>query len=155
MNLLLCLMYRIDLETSSTFLENECYKKCGKTGKSFYLSQVASTVRWLSTTNATDLTSRIVTTSHNPNSQNATEVEPSSLSPAVSGQETKMMNEKNHGNATSSPPQITYSDIKLPSIPSFSEFVNNKNRKDSKASTLKKESSYVVNKKPDKRSRLK
>ncbi|PWA54611.1 DEAD/DEAH box RNA helicase family protein [Artemisia annua] len=67
----------IDPETSSVFFENECYKKYGKTGKSFYLSKVASTVRWLSTANAEDLTSRLATC-QSPTLKNETEVEPSS-----------------------------------------------------------------------------
>ncbi|XP_071697252.1 ATP-dependent DNA helicase Q-like 3 [Rutidosis leptorrhynchoides] len=137
----------IDPETSSTFLENECHKKYGKTGKSFYLSQIASTVRWLSTTNATDFNSRVVATIQSPNLKYVTEVGPASPSPYVSDQETKMTNEKDPGNAASSPVQTTYTDIKLPPIPSFSEFVNNKNRNDSKPSTVNRESSY-------KRSRL-
>lgn len=154
----LCLMCRIDPETSSVFFENECYKKYGKTGKSFYLSQVASTVRWLSTANAEDLTSRLATC-QSPTLKNETEVEPSStISPAVSDEVRKMMNEKDHVNVSSgdinSPSQSTYNDIKLPPIPSFSEFINKKSSKDSKHSTLKRESSYGVNKKPDKRSRF-
>nr|GEV11094.1 ATP-dependent DNA helicase Q-like 3 isoform X1 [Tanacetum cinerariifolium] len=148
----------IDPETSSVFLENECYKKYGKTGKSFYLSQVASTVRWLSTANAEDLTSRLATC-QSPTLKNETEVEPSStISPAVSDQVRKMTNEKDHVNVSSgdinSPSQSTYNDIKLPPIPSFSEFINKKSSKDSKHSTLKRVSSYGVNKKPDKRSRF-
>ncbi|GJW23572.1 ATP-dependent DNA helicase Q-like 3 isoform X1 [Tanacetum coccineum] len=148
----------IDPETSSVFFENECYKKYGKTGKSFYLSQVASTVRWLSTANAEDLTSRLATC-QSPTLKNETEVEPSStISPAVSDQVRKMTNEKDHVNVSSgdinSPSQSTYDDMKLPPIPSFSEFINKKSSKDSKHSTLKRESSYGVNKKPDKRSRF-
>ena len=89
----LCLMCRIDHETSSVFFENECYKKYGKTGKSFDLSQVASTGRWLSTANAEDLTSRLATC-QSPTLKNETEVEPSStISPAVSDQSRKMTNQ--------------------------------------------------------------
>nr|XP_043618637.1 ATP-dependent DNA helicase Q-like 3 [Erigeron canadensis] len=140
----------IDPETSSMVFEDECYKKYGKTGKSFYLSQMASTVRWLSTANAADITSRLAITGQSPTSNDATEVEPS---PSVSDQVTKMMNEKDQGNLTSSPSQSIYNDIKLPPIPSFSEFIN-KNIKGSKSSTLKRESSHVGDKKSDKRSKL-
>ncbi|XP_024966965.1 ATP-dependent DNA helicase Q-like 3 [Cynara cardunculus var. scolymus] len=149
----------IDPETSSMFFENECYKKYGKTGKSFYLSQVASTVRWLSTATAADLTSRLAATHQSPASKNATEVEPSSsISPPVSDQATKMRKEKDDGNFKSgdpsSPSLSTCNDIKLPPIPSFSEFINKKGSKDGKPSKLKRESPYGVNKQPDKRSRL-
>lgn len=127
-------MYRIDPETSSIFFENECFKKYGKTGKSFYLSQVASTVRWLSTVNTADLTSRLATVNRNSTSDIVAKVEPLvSVSPSVSDQVTKMMNEKDHENV-SSPSQTTSSDIKLPHIPSFSEFV--KKRKPDKRSRL-------------------
>nr|GEX67741.1 ATP-dependent DNA helicase Q-like 3 [Tanacetum cinerariifolium] len=142
----------IDPETSSVFFENECYKKYGKARRSFYLSQVASTLRWLSTANAEDLTSRLATCL-SPTLKNETEAEPSSTeSPAVSDQVRKMTSEKDHVNVSSgdinSPSQSTYNDIKLPHIPSFSEFINKKSSKDSKHSTLKRESSYGVNKKP-------
>ncbi|KAI7740364.1 hypothetical protein M8C21_009437 [Ambrosia artemisiifolia] len=136
---------QIDPEMSSLFLENECFKKYGKTGKSFYLSQVASTVRWLSTVDTADLTSRLATTNQNSTSKVASEVKPlTSVSPSVSDQVMKMINDKDHENVSLSPSQITLNDIKLPSIPSFSEFVNKKSSKDT----------YGVDKKPDKRSRL-
>jgi hypothetical protein len=38
--------------TPASFLENECYKKYGKSGKTFCYSQVASAVRWLLTATA-------------------------------------------------------------------------------------------------------
>ncbi|KAJ0759290.1 putative DNA helicase [Helianthus annuus] len=139
----------IDPEASSIFFENECFKKYGKTGKSFYLSQVASTVRWLSTVDAADLTSRLATTNQNSTLKIATEVEPlSSASPSVSDQVTNTMNEKDREKVSLCSSQITHNDIKLPPIPSFSEFVNKKSSKDSKLSA------YGVDKKPDKRSRL-
>ncbi|KAK9055578.1 hypothetical protein SSX86_026662 [Deinandra increscens subsp. villosa] len=145
----LCLMYRIDPEASSVFFENECFKKYGKTGKSFYLSQVASTVRWLSTVNTAEFTSRLAATNQNSTLKDAMEVEPLiSVSPSVSDQATKMMNEKDHENVSLSPSQTIHNDIKLPSIPSFSEFVNKKSSKDSKTSA------YGIDKKRDKRSRL-
>ncbi|KAJ0928874.1 putative DNA helicase [Helianthus annuus] len=139
----------IDPEASSVFFENECFNKYGKTGKSFYLSQVASTVRWLSTVNAADLTSRLATTNQNSTLKIATEVEPlRSASPSVSDQVTNTMNEKDREKVPLCSSQITHNGTKLPPIPSFSEFVNKKSSKDSKRSA------YGVDKKPDKRSRL-
>ncbi|XP_022741716.1 ATP-dependent DNA helicase Q-like 3 [Durio zibethinus] len=60
---------KVDFEASSTFLENESFKKNGKSGKSFYYLQVASTVRWLSTTSSAEITNRIriITTSPSEN----------------------------------------------------------------------------------------
>ncbi|GAU46222.1 hypothetical protein TSUD_374680 [Trifolium subterraneum] len=51
--------FKIEMETSASLLEDECYKKYGKTGKSFYYSQVASTIRWLTTTSSVDLMNRL------------------------------------------------------------------------------------------------
>lgn len=39
-------LFRVEMETSASLLEDECYKKYGKAGKSFYYLQVASTVKW-------------------------------------------------------------------------------------------------------------
>ncbi|KAG6511851.1 hypothetical protein ZIOFF_029929 [Zingiber officinale] len=39
---------RLDFEACADFLEMECFKKYGKVGKTFYNSQVAATIRWLS-----------------------------------------------------------------------------------------------------------
>ncbi|CAN6451464.1 unnamed protein product [Victoria cruziana] len=46
-------------QSAAVFLENECYEKYGKAGKSFYSSQVASTVRWLSTTTSAEMKTRL------------------------------------------------------------------------------------------------
>ncbi|KAL9268506.1 ATP-dependent DNA helicase Q-like 3-like protein [Drosera capensis] len=48
----------IDVELGADFLEEEGYKKYGKSGKSIYLSQLASTVRWLSKASQTDFMNR-------------------------------------------------------------------------------------------------
>ncbi|QCE13582.1 ATP-dependent DNA helicase Q5 [Vigna unguiculata] len=50
---------KIEVDTSASFLEDECYKKYGKAGKSFYYSQVASTVRWLTTASSSELMNRL------------------------------------------------------------------------------------------------
>lgn len=48
-----------DTQMVATTLENQCYRKYGKLGKSFYNSQVASTVRWLAKSSLADIQSRI------------------------------------------------------------------------------------------------
>ncbi|KAF2312473.1 hypothetical protein GH714_034797 [Hevea brasiliensis] len=50
----------IELEASAAFFENECYKKYGKSGKTFYYSQVASTLRWIKMTKSSELTNRLL-----------------------------------------------------------------------------------------------
>ncbi|XP_043720318.1 ATP-dependent DNA helicase Q-like 3 [Telopea speciosissima] len=52
---------KIELEASASYLENECFKKYGKLGKTFYNSQVASTFRWVSTSSYKELMDRLGT----------------------------------------------------------------------------------------------
>eukprot|EP01018_Ginkgo_biloba_P028047 Gb_28474 [translate_table: standard] len=49
----------LEIQIVATTLESQCYKKYGKSGRSFYNSQIASIVRWLATTSLTDIQSRI------------------------------------------------------------------------------------------------
>lgn len=44
-------MHRFDAHAVAKVLEMECFQKHGKSGRPFFNSQVASTVRWLSTCN--------------------------------------------------------------------------------------------------------
>ncbi|KAF9612437.1 hypothetical protein IFM89_000185, partial [Coptis chinensis] len=53
---------KINFEVSITLLEKECYTKYGNIGKTFYNSQVASTVRWLSNSSSSEITRRLGTT---------------------------------------------------------------------------------------------
>lgn len=48
-----------DTQMVATILENQCYRKFGKLGKTFYNSQVASTVRWLAKSSLADIQNRI------------------------------------------------------------------------------------------------
>lgn len=50
---------KLETQMVATTLENQCYRKYGKSGKSFYNSQVASTVRWLANSSWADIQSRI------------------------------------------------------------------------------------------------
>ncbi|KAM7513062.1 hypothetical protein LguiB_011937 [Lonicera macranthoides] len=154
---------RIDSETSVTFLENECYKKYGKSGKSFYLSQMASTVRWLSTANSVELTNRLGITKY-PIFPNTVSRESSSSAPNAISRETSSPapTETSEKNISSSVGSETYSSsiqstcevTKLPPIPSFSEFMSNRNSKDNWLSKSKKQSPNTGEKNPEKRSRL-
>lgn len=120
-----------DLERSATFLEEECYKKYGKSGKSFYYSQVASTVRWLSTTNLAELTSRLGTSIGSTSENITSKPDLSPISSSLLNQESteasaKKVDQRGRSLNTSSPMQTSSQDLKLPSIPSFSEFANRK-----------------------------
>lgn len=50
---------RCDDEASATHLETECFKKYEKVGKTFYNSQIAATVRWLSSATSSQMHDRL------------------------------------------------------------------------------------------------
>ncbi|CAN1131406.1 RPM1 interacting protein 13 [Linum perenne] len=54
---------RLDIDTCATLLENECSIKYGYIGKPLYNNQLAATIRWLSTTSASDLIARLMAAS--------------------------------------------------------------------------------------------
>ncbi|GAV78575.1 DEAD domain-containing protein/Helicase_C domain-containing protein [Cephalotus follicularis] len=131
-------IFNMELETSAAVLENECYKKYGKSGKSFYYSQVASTLRWLSTTNSTDLTDRLgFSTGYS--SENITSKEAlGTASPSLKQGPTETTEVELSGSVRL---ETLYASptTRLPPIPSFSEFVNRKPKR-SQPDTLQKQS---------------
>ncbi|RVX05340.1 ATP-dependent DNA helicase Q-like 3 [Vitis vinifera] len=152
----------INLETSAIFLENECYKKYGKTGKSFYYSQVASTVRWLSTANSTDLTNRLGTKTSSATDNIISKADSPIISSSDQGP-TKISNAehcsaKPQTSSCASPMQGASSQDKgLPPIPSLSDFVKSRTVKGHQAnplSKLRKQSPKRAERNLEKRSRL-
>ena len=145
---------------SAFSLEDECYKKYGKAGKSFYYSQVASTVRWLSTTNATDLINRLGARDASPSTNISSESEHPITSPPLPdhcGKEAA--NNELFGNATSDtscsrPVDRASFDIKLPPIPSFSEFVNKRKGESNQVNSSQKHLRDMIIEKAEKRKRL-
>ncbi|CAK9155200.1 unnamed protein product [Ilex paraguariensis] len=140
---------QIDFEASATILENECHKKYGKVGKSFYLSQVASTVRWIPTANMVELTNRLGIATSPASEHISSKTNSSLMSPTMLDQvSTEVSSEEVHGSARSETPssalQSISQDIKLPPVPSFSEFVSSKKSKENQTSTSKKQSSNRV-----------
>lgn len=122
----------IDSQNASEFLENECYRKYSKAGKSFYYSQIASTVRWLGTASRDELMTRL--------SSMAREEETSGEPILVT--EPSQNIEQEDGTTYTAEPQVdeptqllvtspSRSPISLPEIPSFSEFVNRRKMKHS------------------------
>ncbi|XP_057430131.1 ATP-dependent DNA helicase Q-like 3 [Lotus japonicus] len=146
--------FRIEIETSASFLEDECYKKYGKAGKSFYYSQVASTVRWLTTTSPTNLMDRLCaissSTSALSSSTSTTEAEhpltPLALDPCTK----EDIGSEPSGNAGSETfqcvPMESSVNAKLPQIPSFSEFVNSRKTKGDQVKDTQKPSPRVEKK---------
>ncbi|CAH8286413.1 unnamed protein product [Eruca vesicaria subsp. sativa] len=122
----------INSQNASEHLENECYRKYSKAGKSFYYSQIASTARWLGTASRDDLMTRL--------SSMPREEDPSGESIMVT--EPSQNIEQEDGNTYTNEPQVdeptqllvtspSRSPIRLPEIPSFSEFVNRRKMKHS------------------------
>ncbi|XP_060674815.1 ATP-dependent DNA helicase Q-like 3 [Ziziphus jujuba] len=153
---------KLEVETSAIFLENECYNKYGKSGKSFYYSQVASAVRWLSTTTSTELANRLstnasissenvsleaehLTTASSMAEQESTGNTPEDLQCSIGSETTTSASPMENASSPSS---------RLPSIPSFSEFINSKKVKDNESKTLQKKSPNRVEKNVEKKMRL-
>lgn len=126
-------------------LEMDCFRKYGKSGRSFYNSQVASTIRWLSSCSLSDLEARV------PQKGSQTHEEPANKSTDVSEMSRSLSLESK---ARSIPLEATseaeantlinaqhkrlLDDAKeasceaacasLPTIPSFSAFMNKKHK---------------------------
>lgn len=170
----------IELDTSASFLENECYKKYGKSGKTFYYSQVASTVRWLSSTTLVELTNRLgpgtpsvpVSKEHPPETPPSPSLEQrppettnlkrqsSFKSPLLEQKSPETTTPRLHHSFQSetsmntSPSESSSLSTKLPSIPSFSEFVNGKKEEGNHANTSQNQSHVRLEKTGEKRPRL-
>ncbi|GLU19707.1 hypothetical protein SLE2022_359410 [Rubroshorea leprosula] len=152
---------KIDFEASSAYLENECFTKYGKSGKSFYYSQVASTVRWLSTTSSTELMDRLGISITLPQERNGiSEEEPPAISLDLLNEQLKeTSNGEHHGNTNPdvvnvSPSPSACTSMKLPPIPSFSEFVNSSRKPRESKLNASENHPPRLEKIPDKRMRL-
>lgn len=143
---------KIDPEASSAFLEDECFKKYGKSGKSFYFSQIASTVRWLSTTSSTDLTDRLGTTS--TEEQNVVSKEEPSATPVNLSIQPSSGAEYGSTNPVATVNVSPLPGIRLPSIPSFSEFVNSSRKPLEIGTKSSQKHSSSPDKNPEKRMRF-
>ncbi|WMV38428.1 hypothetical protein MTR67_031813 [Solanum verrucosum] len=154
---------RIDIDKSVVFLENECYKKYGKSGKSFYLSQMASTARWLSTAGPMELVNKLSSSSTAPPPENVTSIADctpasSNLSVPISA---KANHEEVHDNAgpqdpirSPASPIHGSASAKLPPILSFSQFINSGKAKENLASASKRQSPDRGKNKLEKRMRF-
>lgn len=126
---------RTEFKESATVLENECYKKYGKVGKTFYNSQVASTVRWLSSATISEIHDRLHSGSTKTNcAANLNSMPPLPVISDQDPQPTELNNDKNQDRALpeassrSLQTEIPSQEITLPPILSFSEFVSKKGK---------------------------
>ncbi|KAF6136707.1 hypothetical protein GIB67_018710 [Kingdonia uniflora] len=133
----------IDIEASATMLEGECYKKYGKIGKTFYNSQLASTVRWLSTLNSTEIMDRLGTHANAIQDETASCIPDSQLVASLTSEDCKNQARDTaaeigeetccsviSGTSSSAAQNKATSKgmIELLPIPSFSEFVSKKGK---------------------------
>ncbi|XP_073110066.1 ATP-dependent DNA helicase Q-like 3 [Elaeis guineensis] len=124
----------LDLEASAIFLEMDCFKKYEKVGKTFYNSQVAATVRWLSSSSHEQILDRLNANSTTLVSTNCKSVTPPPdpiILDHVPGEASTGENQDNiklkHSNE-SVEMKAPGEKIELPQIPSFSEFINQKRK---------------------------
>ncbi|CAA0840486.1 ATP-dependent DNA helicase Q-like 3 [Striga hermonthica] len=123
---------QIDFGSCADTIESECHKKYEKSGKSFYLSQMASTVRWLSKATPDELKVKLDTIAKN--SVEVITMQSSLLGPEMSVEQ----EEETHGSIKSVSPVAR--DTLGPQILSFSEFVNRRKVSDTQISASKRQS---------------
>ncbi|KAL1554985.1 ATP-dependent DNA helicase Q-like 3 [Salvia divinorum] len=138
---------QMDFVTSAETLEIECYRKYGKSGKSIYLSQMASTARWLSAAIPDELTQRLgITTSMS--TEAAKPEADCSLSPSTPFIAAITPVHKVNGSGSGSIESnsaVLENTLLPPPILSFSEFMNRRKVMDKQVSTPKRESKDGVN----------
>ncbi|KAA0061460.1 ATP-dependent DNA helicase Q-like 3 isoform X1 [Cucumis melo var. makuwa] len=152
---------KIEVERYACFLEHECYEKYGRAGKSFYYSQVASTVRWLWTASSTVLTNRLSIADNRCSEKNRELPALPSPSPVLDLPKLVMSNEEFcssnlvlETSATKVAERKASPAVSLPSIPSFSEFVNGIKEKANQSNKSHGHSLNRDEKDPVKRGRL-
>lgn len=132
---------KIDLEASAAFLEDECYKKYAKVGKTFYNSQMASTVRWLSTSSMVEIMNRLSSCvtqdpstpkpSDDPSTASSLSMNPDMQdqnSLEVGEEEVQIVVDSSTSIETPMIPTSSETIHHLPPIPSFAEFVTQKGK---------------------------
>ncbi|KAL6912017.1 hypothetical protein ACP4OV_000822 [Aristida adscensionis] len=138
-----------DMEDSAAHLETECFKKYEKVGKTFYNSQIAATVRWLSSATSNQMHDRLhalVDQTTNPGATGSPCVVPDSppvSSEGISKRPREVVNEdaldRPHIKHTDELEKRKYPDesadtpvsvqtVELPPIPTFKEFLSQKGR---------------------------
>ncbi|KAG8059242.1 hypothetical protein GUJ93_ZPchr0002g23732 [Zizania palustris] len=136
-----------DEESSAAHLETECFKKYEKVGKTFYISQMAATVRWLSSSSFNQIQDRLRSLADQTASSPS--IVPDSLPPTTRDVVGKMPGEASSNEAEEKQKPLTNNTnesvtaersdefgkaavssetIELPKIPSFREFMNQKEK---------------------------
>lgn len=134
----------IEAHAAANFLEVECFRKHGRSGRPFYNSQVATTVRWLATCSLEEFSSRTkeaTSTGLKSNSICAdvktapvVQLERSAVTASTSGAlelhgtdaTTLRSVPQQSGDETTVKPNAAAILPKLPDIPSFGKYLSNK-----------------------------
>lgn len=139
---------RCDIEASATHLETESFKKYEKVGKTFYNSQIAATVRWLSSATSSQMHDRLhalIGQTKDDGASGSPDVVPESppASPEIVGtrrgetsnyevdvkpQYIFELEKKQHSDESAKGPAASTGNMKLPAIPTFREFLCQKGR---------------------------
>ncbi|CAN6201000.1 unnamed protein product [Urochloa humidicola] len=143
-----------DEEASATHLEIECFKKYEKVGKTFYNSQIAATVRWLTSATSSQMHDRLhalIDQAKDPGASNSPDIIPESpqAAPEVIGtrpgeasnykandkpQNIQELEKGKHSDESAKTAAALAGDVELPAIPSFGEFLSQKGRDRTKTS---------------------
>ncbi|KAG0467537.1 hypothetical protein HPP92_019117 [Vanilla planifolia] len=123
-----------DINGISSSLESDCFSKYEKVGKTFYNSQIAATVRWLSSASSAQISDRLgrnATTIDSQSKQRMLENATTSALQRPADQEIPLIQEGEFKASIAelsreSAVNLSQEMILLPAIPSFSKFVNQK-----------------------------
>ncbi|KAJ3695778.1 hypothetical protein LUZ60_001155 [Juncus effusus] len=137
-----------NLEESATFLETECFKKYEKVGKSFYNSQAAATIRWISSCTYQQMHDRLQANfiSTKAEEAKAKDVIPASNTASASAScvtqnlpvsctETSQQAVRMESSSTLVEAAVQTEKMVLPPIPSFSQFVSQKGKEKVRSSS--------------------
>ncbi|XP_074556671.1 ATP-dependent DNA helicase Q-like 3 [Curcuma longa] len=133
----------LDFEACADFLEMECFKKYGKVGKTFYNSQVAATIRWLSHSSVEQIQDKFrdmspQTCSSSGQDKFSIYVDSHLVQEATTA---KATDDQVQDNALVNFPELVEMKgprerIDLPPIPSFSEFVSKRGKEHPSGSAI-------------------
>ncbi|KAJ1281314.1 hypothetical protein BS78_04G296900 [Paspalum vaginatum] len=137
-----------DKEASATQLETECFKKYEKVGKTFYNSQIAATVRWLSSATSSQMHDRLQALTnqvkdHGVSSSPDTVPESPPEFPEITGprpgetsnyeandksQQIYELENRKSSDKSAKAVAASAGNMELPAIPSFREFLSQRGR---------------------------
>ena len=155
-------MCRLDSEASASFLEMECFKRYGRVGKTFYNSQMAATIRWLSSATHEQIRDRLMSNSSLADNQSEPNLSHSSSSllvdqermlPETTNRKTESTAQVQLSCQLPQPMKISKDKVELPPIPSFAEFAHKKRKETDRDSSSSKDCTSGTQHNPVKKTR--